>query len=442
MIVLATMHDIAYQALSRITFDNNKVPYCEQHGYTLAAKTDNWSDVIYFDKIQFILDILENNPEVTWVWWLDCDALITNFTKRIEDVIDDNYHIIMATDVHSLNCGSFFVKNSPEAIGWLKMILSWKDLYRQKRWDNPEQYPMIINYIKYRKIIKLLPQREINSFDYRLYPGISNIDMLDTDGQWQPGDWVLHWPSVPNENRIAMATQIQIVKDSNTTSIIHQAEKSLNIGITSMYNDAHADLAEVTWTSKVHYATKHGYKLFPKTSGFTEGAIHIDKLRHMLSILNNNSDLEWLWWLDNDAMITNHDVRLESIVDNKWHVIISTDCHSLNTGSFIVRNSQETKDWFEFLLELAKAPEYANDKRWFEQQMVIDTYVKYRDIIKVIPQKTFNSYQYKIYNLDSTDLLGYNGEWTPGDFVIHWPAIPNSTRLQLAALIAPNIQDS
>jgi hypothetical protein len=213
-------------------------------------------------------------------------------------------------------------------------------------------------------------------------------------------------------------------------------------GITSIYNDAHAELAAVTWTSKQQYADKHGYKTFPKTDNFSGGPIHIDKLHHMLAVLNDNPALDWLWWLDNDAMITNHDELLENIADYDYHVIISTDCHSINTGSFMIRNSPETKAWLAFLLELAKTPEYADDKRWFEQQMVIDTYVKYQDIIKIVPQRTFNSYQYAIYQLDSTDLLGESGEWAEGDFVIHWPAIPNTTRLKLAAQIAPLIQDT
>lgn len=208
MIVLATMHDLRYAPLATITYDNNKVPYCERHGYELTAKTDGWSDIVYFDKIQYLIDILENNPEVTWVWWLDCDALITNFTKRIEDVIDDNYHLIFTTDVNGLNCGSFFVKNSPEAIDWLKMILGWKDLYRTKKWDNPEQTPMILTYIKYRDIIKLHPQRDFNSYSYGMYPGISDIDHLHTSGEWQPGDWVLHWPGLANQTRIELAARV------------------------------------------------------------------------------------------------------------------------------------------------------------------------------------------------------------------------------------------
>jgi hypothetical protein len=209
MMVLATMHNESYNALAEVTLINNKVPYCARHGYHLAVKTDGWSDVIYFDKISFLIELLEKNPSIKWVWWLDCDALITNFTKKIEDIVDDNYHIIMTTDVNGLNNGSFFIKNSPESLDWLKVILSWKINYIHKKWDNPEQHPMIMTYIKYRKLIKLHPQRDFNSYFYQLYPGTSNIDMLDTDGQWQPGDWVVHWPGCSNPARINLADQIK-----------------------------------------------------------------------------------------------------------------------------------------------------------------------------------------------------------------------------------------
>ena len=209
MYVLATMHDQGYRALSEVTFDNNKVPYCELHDYELAAKTDGWGDVIYFDKIQYLIDILENNPEVKWVWWLDTDALITNFTKKIEDYVDDQYHIIISTDVNGINCGSFFVKNSPEGIEWLKMILDHKERYKIKKWDNPEQTPMIMTYIKYRDWIKLVPQKEINSYNYALlYPTLSNKDMLGVVGEWEPGDWILHWPGISNQQRIQIAQQV------------------------------------------------------------------------------------------------------------------------------------------------------------------------------------------------------------------------------------------
>lgn len=210
MIVLATMHNDRYQWLASTTCDNNKVPYCLKHDYELAVKTNDWGDVIYYDKIQFLIDILENNPAVTWVWWLDCDAMITDFTKKIEDIIDDQYHIIISTDCNGINCGSFFVKNSPQTLEWLYMIMSTKETYKIKKWDNPEQHPMIMTYIRYRDWIKLLPQRSINSYFYQMYPEIKDTtDQLHTSGQWQPGDWVLHLPAVNDQLRLSVFQQVQ-----------------------------------------------------------------------------------------------------------------------------------------------------------------------------------------------------------------------------------------
>jgi hypothetical protein len=66
--------------------------------------------------------------------------------------------------------------------------------------------------------IKIVPQRELNAYNYDLYPGliphIYKKDLLGNDGQWQPGDFLIHWPAVPNDQRITMAQQMltQVVK--------------------------------------------------------------------------------------------------------------------------------------------------------------------------------------------------------------------------------------
>lgn len=199
--------------------------------------------------------------------------------------------------------------------------------------------------------------------------------------------------------------------------------------VVSMYNDAHKDLGEVTWPNKLSYAGKHGYLAVCKTSDWTIKPIHFEKIKLMLETLENNPDVDWAWWLDNDAVITNSDIRLESIADRDYHVIISPDVASLNAGSFMVRNSLEGKGWLEFIL--SKGLEHYRDNRWPEQQPMTDFYITFKDIIKVVPQKTLNSYDYRIYRVDPTDQLGHSGQWTPGDFVLHLPAIPNDARKQI-----------
>ena len=205
--------------------------------------------------------------------------------------------------------------------------------------------------------------------------------------------------------------------------------KEQKFAVVSMYNEAHAELAEVTWPNKVAYADRHGYESYAKTDEWTLEPIHFEKVQLVLDVLTNNPEIDWCWWLDNDAVITNPEIKLESIVDNDFHVIITSDIASLNAGSFIVRNSLEGRGWLEFIL--AKGLEHYKDNRWPEQQPMTDFYISFKHIIKVVPQKTMNSYLYDIYKVDPSDLLGHSGQWTEGDFVLHMPAIPNQMRIQI-----------
>ena len=208
-----------------------------------------------------------------------------------------------------------------------------------------------------------------------------------------------------------------------------QTQDSTQFAIVSMYNDSHAELGAVTWPNKEAYAEKHGYGSYCKTEDFVSEPIHFEKLIIMLDIMKANTDLDWVWWLDNDAIITNDNIRLEDIADPDYHVIITSDIASLNAGSFMVRNTTQGRDWLEFIL--SKGIEHYKDNRWPEQQPMTDFYVKFKDIVKVVPQRTMNSYNYDIYRVDGTDLLDTNGQWENGDFVLHMPAIPNKTRLEI-----------
>ena len=238
-------------------------------------------------------------------------------------------------------------------------------------------------------------------------PGLG-FHIMDESGKDPYIDIEELWDSVPT-----------LWKTSDTT----------NFAVVSMYNDAHADLGVVTWPNKEAYAEKHGYGAYCRTEDFVSTPIHFEKLVIMLDIMKSNPDLDWVWWLDNDAVITNDEIKLESIADPDYHVIIATDIASLNSGSFMVRNSQQGRGWLEFIL--AKGLEHYKDNRWPEQQPMIDFYAKFQDIIKIVPQRTMNSYEYKIYGVDPMDLLDTSGQWQQGDFVLHMPAIPNKMRLDI-----------
>jgi hypothetical protein len=218
-------------------------------------------------------------------------------------------------------------------------------------------------------------------------------------------------------------------------------DTKIKMAIVSIFNDNHKDLAEFTWNNnKAKYAEKHGYLAVAKTDNFSPEQVHFDKFIHLLDVMEKNSEVDWVWWLDNDAMITNFNIKLENLVDNDYHIIMATDIAALNTGSFIVRNSSQAKEWLNFLL--SKKKEYKNDKKWFEQQAVIDFYPRFQNLFKIVPQQWLNSYDYKMYNVEGIDLLGLDGQWYPGDFVIHWPGLPNETRVVLAQQYQQFIQDA
>jgi hypothetical protein len=211
---ILTMHDKNYAEMAELTLAN-KQEYCAKHGYELFAKTDNFSDGrhIYCDKIRHNLSILENNPTIEWIWWLDCDAVITNFDIKIEEWCDSNYDFIITLDRYALNNGSYFIKNSNLGKQFLRDVLNLEDTFLDDKW--PDQQPMIslLEYSEiYRNMTKFHPQRSFNSYDYDFYHhdhgNTHDWDLFGKNGNWQSGDFVIHYPGVKYDTRIELIKNI------------------------------------------------------------------------------------------------------------------------------------------------------------------------------------------------------------------------------------------
>lgn len=200
---VVSLHNASHAKLGNMTWPN-KEEYCKRHDYAGICQTDGFGDNIYYAKLDLMISVLHQIPTIEWAWWLDADAIITNMTKKIEDVIDNDYHIIMATDFNALNCGSFLVRNTPEGRGWLMDIAALRNKfeYRLPRCLWPEQQPMIDRFIKYRDIFKVVPQRTLNSTLSH------HNDLLNTPARWEKGDWVLHTPGMQMDERYPLFTNV------------------------------------------------------------------------------------------------------------------------------------------------------------------------------------------------------------------------------------------
>jgi hypothetical protein len=213
MYAVASINLPNYQDLADLT-DQPKIEYCNRNGYKFFVMKENkYSDVMGFNKIGYMLDLLNTNPDIEWLLFSECDATITNLTIKIEDKIDNDFHVIIPVDRLNLNAGNLLVRNSPEGKAYLQMLMDREPEYRDAQYA--EQQIMIDTIDNYKNIVKIVEQRYMNSYDPPAYGPFSHYvlkDILGNSGVWEEGDWIIHWPGLDKSVRIdrakLMLTQI------------------------------------------------------------------------------------------------------------------------------------------------------------------------------------------------------------------------------------------
>lgn len=197
-----------YEPLINKTWFNNKVPYCQRHGYNFELRLVTMESLHQYQmsKVLFINEVLNRSQEDAWVWWTGADLMITNFTIKLEYIIDTNYHFIIASDFNGINADSFLIRNSEKGRNYFKMIVDTLPNYTY--WEG-EQGIMKDTYEQYKNdVVKMVPQKVINSYNYADYYGRSCAppgplaDSLGTVGDWSFGDFVIQWPATSLQHRL------------------------------------------------------------------------------------------------------------------------------------------------------------------------------------------------------------------------------------------------
>lgn len=221
-IAMITCHDENYRELASVTVPV-KEAYCQKWGYEFVCRTSDFfynntyngnpSDLLIgFEKLKMVLDVFEERPHLDWIHWSGTDVLITNYNVRLENIVDDDYHIVVCFDGNGMNVDSMLIKNSKVGRGLMRWILDNVETYRHHWWY--EQQAMIDFYFQDplgKDIIKALPQRVMNSYIYDLYPEWRtkpHIDHTGHDGDWQEGDFMLQLPGLPTQQRIDIMKEI------------------------------------------------------------------------------------------------------------------------------------------------------------------------------------------------------------------------------------------
>lgn len=216
------------------------------------------------------------------------------------------------------------------------------------------------------------------------------------------------------------------------------------ICITSLNYDNYKELSNITWENKKKYADKHGYSIFLKQESSmlkNKLVLGFEKIYYIMKMLEK-SDFEWIFFVGCDTLIMNYTLKIEdhilSNASNNESFIVATDCNGINMDSFMVKNDEIGKKIFK---ECWEARAYYNDKWCYEQKWFWDNHSKYSESIKIVPQKTMNSYlSKKLYpNQTPFDGLGTSSEFEHGDFLLHFPGTDLKKRLKLVNHFIPSI---
>lgn len=181
-------------------------------------------------------------------------------------------------------------------------------------------------------------------------------------------------------------------------------------------------IADLVSDNRSDYAQRHGYQLHISHYAGSWGKLD--------AILDAWDTADWLWWLDTDAAITNPDQRLEDLIGEPRasatgspSVILTTDRNGLNAGSMLIRTTPEVLAILEDLR--ARRADFDSQSKWWEQTGLAYLFWKINALVKVIPQRTMNSYPL------SPGLVEPPACWEPGDFVMHCAGMTNPARIAL-----------
>lgn len=220
-IALFNTYTADYQPLADLTIANHK-EYCDRHGYSYHVIKE---DCPYMPNFMFLrfphLIKLFKDYNYDYIHFSGIDTLIMNYTIKIEDWIDKDYHFQLAKETsggyRALNSDVFIVKNSPEGLAILELLASKQEEYKYKYW---QEQAVMIDYFgrePYVNWIKIMPMQSFNSYPWRFYDenqtGHADVHKGEP-GDFKLGDFLLHAPGHTMKNRLRIWAEFlpQVIK--------------------------------------------------------------------------------------------------------------------------------------------------------------------------------------------------------------------------------------
>ncbi len=185
-------------------------------------------------------------------------------------------------------------------------------------------------------------------------------------------------------------------------------------------NERMAAVAAITGARAEEYAARHGYRCqcvtFPPS---TSRSPYWAKIAAVSAGLQQ-PDVEWVMWLDADAMIVNQEIAAASLLRSDADLLLASDHNGICCGIFLVRVCEWSRRFFETLEFLGPAG-YRQDWLGDLQEQTTLRYLL----------KTFPSHAAHAHMLEQPVLNSYLETYQPGDFILHLGGLDNAVRLAL-----------
>lgn len=246
------------------------------------------------------------------------------------------------------------------------------------------------------------------------------------------------------------AKDIEFTEDEKEFGAIQPAGEKILL-LTASDGQGNSEIGgvlEAARENRKEYCAFHGYtEYFVNLTKYAKPGLHPvwAKMGAIRDAFDNHPEVEWIWWLDTDAIIMNSAIEIGRHILNKralrerltygrplrnpdanFHngvymeegevnfnnidLVFSQDFFGLNAGSFFIRRSHFT----DFILEAWGDPLLVEQNYMrAEQDALIHLFIsheRYQHHFGLIPQRLLNSYY---------DDPGWVWSWQENDFVVH-----------------------
>lgn len=188
------------------------------------------------------------------------------------------------------------------------------------------------------------------------------------------------------------------------------------------YDDAMAEVGDMTALSKESYARRHGYS-FLSNRRYTSCAHPSWQKLHFVKLLL--PQYAAVLWLDADTLVTNPEIVADQLAAGHKGLTVSQDW-GLNDGlsPFSMGNFLLTNDARSYrLLDLVdKRAHWANTPLW-EQSALQEEWRQNPELqswVQILPPRALNSVPFPTAH----------DPWQPGDFLAHFTGVENHVRIE------------